>query len=119
VTIRLYLDDDCLAKGLVKALRSDGVDVVTAQEAGIAGYDDEEHLAYATEQGRVLYSFNRGDFLRLNKQWLEANRSHAGIILAAQQRYGIGEQKRRIMKVINGKSAEDMMNCVEFLNRWG
>lgn len=119
MTIRLYLDDDSSERDLVRALRSRGVDVVTAQEVGLDGHDDEEHLAYAAEQSRVLFSFNRRDFYRIHSEWLTQDKSHAGIILAQQQRYSVGERTRRILKIIASKSAEDMNNEVEFLNAWG
>lgn len=54
MTIRLYLDDDSLTKALVKALRERGVDLVTTSQVGLDGRDDEEHLAYAAEQGPRL-----------------------------------------------------------------
>jgi hypothetical protein len=62
VTIRLYLDEDAVDRDLVRALRARGVDVLTAQEAGLIEHDDEAHLEYATAQGRVLYGFNVGDY---------------------------------------------------------
>ena len=118
MTICLYFDDDSLDRALVKALRERGVDVVTSSEVGLGGRDDDEHLAYAAEQGRVLCSYNRGDFCRLNADWLAKGKSHAGIVLAAQQRYPVGERMRRLLKLIASKSAEDMKNNVEFLSHW-
>jgi Domain of unknown function (DUF5615) len=58
MTIRLYLDEDSMRQALVQALRARGVDVITALEADMIERADEEHLDYATAQGRVLYSFN-------------------------------------------------------------
>ena len=72
---------------LVRALRSRGVDVLTALEAGMIERQDERHLEYATTQGRVLYSFNVRDFYRLHTAFLAQGKAHAGIILAPQQRY--------------------------------
>jgi len=115
VTIRLYLDDDCSAKALVKALIEHGVDVVTTLKARMAGRDDEEHLAYAAEQGRVLYSFNRRDFCRLHQDWLASGKSHSGIILSFQD-YDIGEQQRRLLELIALKTAEDMVNQIVFFS---
>ena len=43
---------------------------------------------------------------------------HAGIIVITQQRYGIGEQIRRLLRLIAAKSAEDMQNNIEFLSSW-
>jgi hypothetical protein len=106
-------------KDLVQALRARGVDVITALEVGRIERQDEEHLDYAAAQGRVLYSFNVGDFCRLHTAFLAQGKSHAGIILARQQRYSVGEQMHRLLKLIAAKSAEEMKNQVEFLSAWG
>lgn len=104
---------------LVHALIVRGLDAVTAYDEGMVERADEAHLDYATRQGRVLYSFNRRDFYRLHIEYLKQGRSHAGIILAQQQRYSVGEQMRRILKLNAAKSAADMKNAVEFLSAWG
>ena len=116
---RLYIDEDSGDRDLVQALRARGVDVVTAQEVGMIERTDVEHLQFATEQNRVLYSFNRGDFLRLHSLCLVEGRTHAGILLARQQHYSVGEQMRRMLKVMALKSPADMRNSVEFLSDWG
>ena len=79
MTISLYLDEDSMDKALVHALRARGVDVMTALEADMIERDDQEHLDFATAQGRVLYSFNVGDFSRLHTTYLAGDKSHAGI----------------------------------------
>lgn len=119
MTIRLYLDDDSLAEALVKALRDNNIDVVASREARMDGRDDEEHLAYAAEQGRVLCSFNTRDFYRIHSQWLAEGKSHAGIILAQQRKHSVGERLRRILNLAAYKSHDDMKNSVEFLSKWG
>jgi len=119
MTIRLYLEEDSMRHALVRALRSRGVDAITALEAGMIERLDEHHLEYATAQGRVLYSFNVGDFYRLHTAFLAQGKAHAGIILAQQQHYAVGEQIRRLLKLVAAKSAEDMQNQVEFLSAWG
>jgi Tfp pilus assembly protein PilZ len=80
--------------------------------------DDQDHLNHATAQGRVLYSFNIGDYNRIHSEYISQNKSHAGIILAQQQRYGVGEQMRRLLRIISVKIAEQMQNNVEFLSSW-
>ncbi len=118
MTVRLYVDEDALDNDLVSALRMRGVDVITAREAGMIEQKDEVHLEYATRQGRVLLSFNVGDFYRLHTGFLREGKSHTGIILARQQRYSVGEQMRRLLKLIATKSAEEMSNQVEYLSAW-
>jgi hypothetical protein len=116
--IRLYLDEDAMTEGLVTALRERGVDLTTAYLEGMINRLDNEHLDYATLQNRTLYSFNRGDYLRLHAAYLAEDKNHAGIILANQQRYSLGEQMRRLLKIIAAKSAEEMQNNVEFISYW-
>ena len=83
--IRLYLDEDSMRRSLVRALRVRGVDLITALDAGMIERKDVEHLDYATEQGRVLCSFNVGDFYRLHTDYVAQGKPHAGIILMRQQ----------------------------------
>lgn len=116
---RLYIDEDSGDRSLVQALRARGVDVITAQEVGMIERTDDEHLQFALSQNRILYSFNRGDFFRLHSQYLTGGKDHAGMLLARQQHYSVGEQMRRVLKVMAIKSAADMRNNVEFLSAWG
>jgi hypothetical protein len=113
----LYVDEDSARRGLVQALRARGVDVVTNREAGMGQRLDEENLEFAASQRRVLYTCNISDFYELHAAWLNDGKSHAGLILG-QQRYSIGEQVRRLLKLIAARSAEDMIDRVEFLSAW-
>jgi Domain of unknown function (DUF5615) len=115
----IYIDEDAVHGGLVAALRSRDVTVTTASDAGLMTKSDDEHLAYATEHGCVLYTFNVSDFYRLHAEWIDAGREHAGMILAPQQRYSVGEQLRRILRIRASASAHSMHNRVEFLGSWG
>ena len=117
--VHLYMDEDSMDAHLVRALRARHVDVVTSEEAGMRERTDEEQLAYATAQGRVIYSFNVGHFSQLHADYLSKRQRHTGIVLAPQQRYSVGEQMRRLLRLIGMRSAEDMKNQVEFLNSWG
>jgi hypothetical protein len=81
--------------------------------------DDCDHLDYATSQGRALYSFNIGDYVALHTEYVAQGKHHAGIILAQQRRFSLGEQMRRLLKIVGSKSAEEMQDQVEFLSAWG
>lgn len=116
MTIRLYFDEDSMDHKLVRALRARGMDAKTALDENMIDRADEEHLDFATKQGRVLYSFNRGDFYALHTRFLSEGKPHAGIILANQQHYSVGEQMRRILRLSAAKSPEDMQNWIEFLS---
>lgn len=64
--IRLYFDEDAGKNSLVNALRRAGVDAITTGEANNLRLPDSEQLIWATEQKRVIYTFNMGDFCRLH-----------------------------------------------------
>ncbi|PSB50064.1 hypothetical protein C7B67_15830 [filamentous cyanobacterium Phorm 6] len=116
--IRLYLDEDTLRKAFVQALRENGIDVVTVSDANNLGRIDEEQLIWATEQGRVIYTFNSRDFCRMHGSSLAVGNSHAGIIVAPRQSYSVGEQLRGLLNLSGSKSAEEMMNQLEFLGTY-
>lgn len=106
-------------RDLVRALRVRGIDVTTALEAQMIGRSDEEQLDLATAQQRVLYSFNVADFYRIHAEYLSGAKAHAGIVLSQQQHYSVGEQMRRLVRLLNERTAEEMKNQVEFLSAWG
>lgn len=118
MALRLYFDEDSNARALMQALRARGLDVEGAVEAGMIERLDPEHLDYATAHGRVLYTFNVGDFFGLHAELLRAGKSHAGLILAPQQRYSVGEQMRRVLRLSQARTPEQMRDRVEFLSAW-
>ena len=89
--IRLYFDEDAMQHALVVALRARRVDVLTASDCEMVSRSDEDHLRHASDDARVLYSFNIRDYSLLHEQWIASGREHSGIVLASQQRYSIGE----------------------------
>ena len=115
--IRLYLDEDATHNRLLQALRNRGVDVISTATAGQLSQSDEEQLAWALRDRRVIYSFNVRDFYRLHRERLEQSQPHAGIILS-RQNYSIGDQLRGLLQLMATKSAEAMENHVEFLGAW-
>jgi hypothetical protein len=83
--IRLFTDEMIFPE-LPADLRRRGYDAESCAEAGRSGQaiPDEAQLAYATEHGRTLLTFNKVDFLRLDRVWKAAGRPHAGIIVSPQ-----------------------------------
>jgi len=117
--IRWYVDEDAMDSDLVDALRLRGVDILTVVEAVMRGRDDPDQLAFAAQQGRMLYSFNARDFVQWHALYLNADQSHAGIVLAPQQQWSVGEQMRRLLRIMAALSAEEMNNRLEWLSAWG
>jgi Domain of unknown function (DUF5615) len=116
--IHLYLDEDTVEKSLIAAFRSADLDVVTVTDVNRQSYSDEEQLIWATEQGRVIYSYNRRDFCRLHSEFLRVERNHAGIILLQQQRYSVGQQLQGLLELVATRSAENMVNQLVFLSAY-
>jgi hypothetical protein len=48
------------------------------EERALDGFADEELLALAVAEGRVLVTFDVKDFPIILRRWAEAERSHAG-----------------------------------------
>ena len=119
VPFKIYIDEDAMDTDLVSALRSRGVEVVTVPDAGLTGKSDEEQLTFAIERGCILYTFNVSDFYRLHAEWINAGREHAGMILAPQQRFSVGEQLRRILHLRASTTMASLRNQVEFLSNLG
>ena len=55
-----------------------------------------------------------GDFCRLHGNFMAGNRDHAGIVLAPQQQYSIGQQLRGLLKLAASRSAVEMENQLVF-----
>ncbi len=116
--IRFYLDEDSVEKSLIAAFRNAGLDVVTVTDVDRLSYSDEDQLIWATQQGRVIYSYNRRDFCRLHSEFLAAERNHAGIVLLQQQRYSVGQQLQGVLKLVATLSGEEMVNQLVFLSAY-
>jgi len=107
-----------MQRAVLAGLRARGVDAITALEAGLTDRPDEEQLEFARSQERVLFTFNASHFCRIHAGLVAQGKSHAGIIVAPQQRYTIGERLRGLLKLIAAKTAEEMRDRLEFLSDW-
>jgi predicted nuclease of predicted toxin-antitoxin system len=68
---------------VAKALRRRGIEVTTTPEAGLLQTSDNQQLAFARAQDRVVFT-QAADFLRMHA----AGVSHAGIAYCHQQSVG-------------------------------
>ena len=63
---------------------------------------DRDQLEYATDDRRVLVTYNRADYQALDSQWRQDNRTHAGILWCTERsipRSAIGDLVRAIAAV--------------------
>lgn len=58
-----YFTDEHVAGAIASGLRKRGIDVLPVAEAGLLGADDEDFLAFAREEQRVIVTQDR-DFLQ-------------------------------------------------------
>jgi predicted nuclease of predicted toxin-antitoxin system len=80
--LRLLLDANLSPRGIAAKLREAGHDVLAlAEDASFEGLPDPQVLELAAAEQRVLVTRNSRDFAPLARQWAEAGRSHAGIVL--------------------------------------
>lgn len=110
---RLYFDEDADAR-LAEALRQRGYDVETPVIVGLLEASDEEQLAYATNQQRVLVTHNIKHFPGVHAEWVEAGRKHWGVVILIGHS-AVGTWLRRMETLLNRFSAEELRNSLLFL----
>ena len=115
----VYLEDDSDGHRLEDALRRAGVEVVASRAVGMSGKSDDEQLEFAVAAGYVLCTGNGRDFFPLHRKYIEAARIHPGIIVRTSRRHSLEEESRRIVRIWEALSAEEMVNRTESLSRWG
>ncbi len=108
-TIRFHLDENC-SKAIALGLRRLGIDVTTTPEARLLGTLDEEQAAYASSEGRVIFTQDR-DFLRIHS----AGRPHAGIAYCEKDTRSIGEIISSLALLWEIYEPGEMVDRVEFL----
>jgi len=88
--MRLLLDAHVSGSSIGEPLRKKGHDVrALDQEPEHESLDDEDVLALAAEDGRILVTHDVADFPEILREWAAGGRSHAGTILV----FGIGQSE--------------------------
>lgn len=109
-SIQLYLDHH-IKHQLAVDLRDRGIDVLLSQEAGNEEATDEAQLEFAAAQGRVLITFNIGDFAKLHQMWIASAREHSGIVVSRQlgaKQYGT--LLDRVSRLVECSTVEALRN---------
>jgi predicted nuclease of predicted toxin-antitoxin system len=84
--VRLLLDAHVSGPNVGRRLAEKGHDVrALDQELALEGLDDDQVLALAATEQRILVTHNVADFPGILREWAATQRAHAGVILV----YGI------------------------------
>jgi predicted nuclease of predicted toxin-antitoxin system len=80
--VRLLLDAHVSGPKVGRRLEQRGHDVrALDQEPALEGFDDDQVLALAAAEQRILVTHNVADFPRILREWAATQRAHAGVIL--------------------------------------
>ena len=107
--IRFHMDEQ-VDRAIAEALKRRGIDVTTTPEAGLLGAVDEEQLAFAISQQRVIFTRD-DDFLAFHQHGVE----HYGLVYCHQNSRSIGEIVRGLILIWEVLEPSDMQNHIEFI----
>jgi predicted nuclease of predicted toxin-antitoxin system len=108
-TIRYHLDEHC-PHAVAVGLRRLGIDVTTTTDAALLRSPDEQHIAFALAERRVIFSQDE-DFLALAAR----GTPHAGIVYCRQQIRSIGEIIATLTLLWEVYEPEEIAGRVEYI----
>lgn len=120
--MRLLLDAHISARRIASALRERGHDVRAAdEERDLDGWADEELLALAASEHRILVTFDVKDFPDIVRLWAEAQRLHSGcLIVVGIDHSEYGTVIRALERALAARPrAEDWSDYTAFVARGG
>jgi hypothetical protein len=113
--ISFYADEN-VDQRIIHGLRRRGVDVLTAQEAGLRGtIPDVQHLEFAMARDRALLTADT-DLLEIADQWNAQDRTHKGVVFYHQRWTTIGHVVREAHGIAHGLAPEDVRSRVLFIS---
>lgn len=107
--IQFHLDENVDGE-IARGLRSRGIDVTTTADAGLGEATDEEHVAFALSQRRVIFTHD-ADFIRLAC----AGAEHRGIVYCPQRTRKAKEILARLALIHACVEPEEMRGRVEYI----
>lgn len=103
-----YHFDEHMDNAIVVGLRQRGIDVSATAAVGLLKSSDAEQLAFATSEGRVFVTCDRGIAKSISGR-------HPGIVIAKGGRKRIGPNVHALAHLHRTKPAEEMLDQVEYL----
>lgn len=108
----LYLDED-VSVLIATLLQARGFEATTARAEGMLGQDDPIQLAHAISLERSMVTHNRVHFEQLHRDYLDDNRHHFGIIVAARR--SPYEVAQRLAVLLNTLTAAEFENQLFYI----
>jgi predicted nuclease of predicted toxin-antitoxin system len=108
-TIRFHLDENCDPR-IAAGLKLHGVDATTTPEVGLLQASDEQQLAHAVANARVIVTQDT-DFLRI----VATGQEGPGVAFYPALERSIGQVIRHLLLIWEVYEPEEMRNRVEFL----
>jgi predicted nuclease of predicted toxin-antitoxin system len=105
-----YQLDEHIPSAVAEQLRRRGIDILTADDAGLRGAADSAYFASSLESGRVLVSYDR-HFARLHN----LQTAHSGIVYFPSGNRSVGEVVESLIMLREIYSSEDMAGRLEYL----
>jgi len=117
--VRVLLDAHVSGRHVGRRLARAGHDVLALdQDETLNRLADEEVLALAAEQERIVITHNVRHFVPIARSWSEAGRSHHGLILVTLPHTDYGAILRRLQRAFAARpDQEEWVDRVEFLGR--
>jgi hypothetical protein len=89
--VKLLLDE-MLSGRIAEQLRQRNHDTIAVEESdGLRGSSDPDLFAHAQEQQRAVVTYNREDFLALDREYQSRRRLHHGIVILHPRRFPQGD----------------------------
>ena len=110
------LPDEQIWKRLAPLMREKGFDVVHVYEVGLDHADDEEVLSAAVEKHRAVVTFNIKHFLPFIERYFDDGKEHYGIVVSDE--ISKGELQRRVTRLLESITEEDLKNTVRYLQEF-
>ena len=80
--------DEMISAVVAEQLRARGHDVeAVSEQRELRGLADERLFGYAQDTGRAVVTYNRDDFLELDRRYRGRDRRHDGIVILNARRF--------------------------------
>jgi hypothetical protein len=111
--VQLYLDVH-VDKAIHDQLRLRGVDVLRAQDDGVAELADEELLQRATDLGRVIFTQDVR-FKALAEDWQRTHKRFAGMLFGNHLGVTVGTYVKDLELIAKATDPSDWVDVIEHL----